>query len=77
MRGIGNPIFRTHAGIPKVDSKPIDSAPKFAKRTVRGQQVKKQESQLLDFWTQEASFKIGGAIVIGLLFVFLFVIGPP
>ena len=60
-----------------MDSKPVDSAPRFAKRTQRGEKVKQQESQLLDFWTQEASFKIGGALVIGLLFVFLFVIGPP
>lgn len=65
------------AAIPKVDDRPVQNAPKFARRSKRVEKVKQQESELLDFWTQELSFKVGGALVLGLLFVFLFIIGPP
>lgn len=65
------------AGLPKIDSQPLQGAPKFAKPSKRGEKVRQQESLLLDFWTQENSFKLGGALVVGLLLFFVFVIGPP
>jgi hypothetical protein len=65
------------AGLPKTDSQPLQSAPKFAKPSKRGEKVRQQESLLLDFWTQENTFKLGGALVVGLLLFFVFVIGPP
>ena len=60
-----------------MDSQPVQSAPRFASQKRKAGNVREQESQLLDFWTQETSFKLGGAVVLALLFVFLFVIGPP
>ena len=65
------------AGLPKVDQQPVRSAPRFAKKDTTGSKyVKEQESQLLNFFTQEASFKIGGGIVLGLLVLFA-IVGAP
>merc|ERR1712130_307169 len=70
-------VNKAKQGVPKTDSQPVQSAPKFAKSSKRGEKVKEQESLLLDFWTQENTFKVGGAIVVGLLLAFVFIIGPP
>lgn len=66
-----------NTGLPKTDERPTDSAPKFAKPGSQGQQyVKDQESQLLNIFTQEKSFQLGGGLILGLLVLFALA-GPP
>ena len=54
-----------------MDERPVQSAPRFVRTGANGSKyVKEQESQLLNFFIQESSFKIGGGLIVGLLVLF-------
>ena len=65
--------------LPKVEQKSSSAGPKFSKQSLRGQRdtIRKQENAVLDVWSQEIFFKIGGAAIVVILFIFVFIIGPP
>ena len=59
---------------PRVSSK----SPQFARdsRKQLRENIKKQENLVLDFWSQELFFKVGGALIAVLLLFFLVIGGP-
>ena len=52
-------------------------SPQFAKDSRRSlrENIKKQENTVLDFWSQESFFKLGGVLIVLCLVAFL-VVGP-
>ncbi len=43
----------------------------------RADNIRKQESILLDAYSSETFFKVAGGLVVAVLLIFVFVIGPP
>ena len=58
--------------------RPSNKSPQFARdsRKQLRENIKKQENLVLDFWSQELFFKIGGLFIAVLLVVFLLTGGP-
>ena len=58
---------------PEEPKKASSKSPQFAKDSRRNlrENIKKQENFVLDFWSQESFFKLGGVLIVLLLAVFL------
>lgn len=58
---------------PEEQKKTSSKSPQFAKDSRRNlrENIKKQENFVLDFWSQESFFKLGGVLIVLLLAVFL------
>ena len=53
------------------------SGSRFRPKDSTQARIRKQESLLLDVWSQPWFFALMGAAVVGLFVLFVFVIGPP
>lgn len=60
---------------PEQKPQPSSKSPQFSKDSRRGlrENIKKQENFVLDFWSQESFFKLGGVLILILLASFLVV----
>ena len=58
--------------------KSSNKSPQFARDSRRQlrENIKKQENLVLDFWSQELFFKVGGLFIAVLLVIFLLIGGP-
>lgn len=67
------PVVEDRTLNPPEQKKASSRSPQFAKDSRRElrENIKKQENVLLDFWSQESFFKLGGALIVLLLLVFL------
>ncbi|CAL5218641.1 g343 [Coccomyxa viridis] len=68
---------KAKARLPEVPVENVSSRRSTPRSRVGRDSIRDQENAVLDIFSQESFFKVGGAVVVFLVLFFVFVIGPP
>ncbi|CAK0772822.1 hypothetical protein CVIRNUC_004003 [Coccomyxa viridis] len=71
-----DPVSRIH-GLPEIPVEDVSSRRSSPRLKATRDKIREQENAVLDVFSQESFFKIGGALVVFLIVFFVFIIGPP